>query len=218
MKKLIFMGLLAILIPVASAMAGGSERGRDFDRCDHGSWVFAGDSSPYIVGQWKLNDRFPNSVRPTIAPGPPPITPIVTDDTEFDFQNPTNLTFQIETAFFDEGGTFCGCDRRVLKPNGTVRYTMQQEVNDGLLSSGHCPTQTDGMMKAIVFQKKGKHCCLGNEVLTGLQIHTYISGDLQFRTETGLQKVRINQATMEEIKTIHEQCLDFLEPVVNEGK
>jgi hypothetical protein len=95
---------------------------------------------------------------------------------------------------------------------------MRGEEQTQLLSRTYCPTQTDGMMKAIVFQKKGKHCCLGNEVLTGLQIHTYINGDLQFRTETGLQKVRINQATMEEIKTIHEQCLDFLEPVVNEGK
>jgi len=220
MKKLIFVGLLAILIPVASAMAGGSERGKDFDRCDHGSWVFAGDSSPYVVGQWKLRDSFVDftSIQPTIAPG---TTPIFTDDTEFDFQNPTNLTLQLETAFFDEGGTFCGCDRRVLKPNGTVRYTMRGEEQAKLLSRTYCPsttTQTDGMMKAIVFQKHGKHFCLGDAVLTGLQIHMNVTNSPQFRAETGLIKVRINQATLEEIKTIHEQCLEFLGPVVDEGK
>ena len=214
MKKVIFVGLLAILVPVASAMAGGSERGKDFDRCDHGSWAVAGDSSPYVVGQWKLNDVFPNPSRPTIEPGPPPIIPIVTDNTEFDFQNPTNLTLQLETAFFDEQGTFCGCDRRVLKPNGTVRYTMRGEEQAQLLSRTYCPTQTDGMMKAIVFQARGKHCCHGDEVLTGLQIHTYINSGLQYRTETGLQKVRINNAILKEIKEIHQQCVEFLGPVV----
>ena len=215
MKKVIFVALLVILVPVASAMAWDSGGGKDFDRCDHGQCAIAGNSEPYVVGQWKLRDVFPPSltgIQPKIAEEP---TGIPTDDTEFNFQNPTNLTLQLETAFFDEAGTFCGCDRRVLKPNGTVRYTMLQEEGAKLLSRGLCPTQTDGMMKAIVFQTGENYHCAGDAVLTGLQIHTYTNpiSSLQYRTETGLQKVRINRATQEEIRTIHEQCVNFLGPV-----
>ena len=74
-----------------------------------------GDSGAYLIGQWKLNDRFSDFKPPGFS--------IVTDNTEFVFLNPTNLTLNkgLEYAFFASDGTFCGCDRDTLKPNGRVR-------------------------------------------------------------------------------------------------
>ena len=120
-QMLVLIGLLAMFIPETSAIAA--------------------DASPYVVGQWKLNDALNfNSITPNIMPAPPPAcNPIVTDDTEFDFQNPTNLTLQLEYAFFDPDGKFCGCDQDTLRPNGTVRYTMCGEEQGGQLSRTLCP-------------------------------------------------------------------------------
>src|SRR5262249_54811782 len=51
-----------------------------------------GDSGAYLIGQWKLNDIFSDFK--------PPGSKIVTDNTEFVFLNPTNLTLTLEYAFF----------------------------------------------------------------------------------------------------------------------
>ena len=86
----------SLLIPLASATAQ--------------------DSSPYVVGHWRLNDSFQD-----FMPG----AAITTDNTDFVFLNPTGLTLTLEYAFFAApDGTFCGCDRDTLKPNGRTRYTM----------------------------------------------------------------------------------------------
>jgi hypothetical protein len=93
MRKAVVLGLLATLV--------------------YGGVAAASDSSPYLVGHWKLNDSFSD------FNSPPPA--IATDNTEFVFLNPTSLTLTLEYAFFDSQGTFCGCDRDTLKPNGRVR-------------------------------------------------------------------------------------------------
>jgi len=204
-RMLILIALLAMFIPETS--------------------VIAGDASPYVVGQWKLKDLFAdcdsNTFTPKITPVPPPcFNAIVTNNTEFNFQNPTHLTLQLEYAFFDLDGTFCGCDHDTLKPNGTVRYTMFGEEQGGQLSRILCPTQTSGLMKAIVFEQRGKHICIDDALLTGLQIHIYSvsEGSQEFRTETGLRGIPINHATLEEINEIHKKCVKFLTPTTATGK
>jgi hypothetical protein len=63
----------------------------------------AQDSSPYVVGHWRLNDSFRD-----FKPG----APITTNNTDFIFLNPTGLTLTLEYAFFAApDGTFCGCVR-----------------------------------------------------------------------------------------------------------
>ena len=102
----------------------------------------AQDSSPFVVGHWRLNDSFSD-----FKPGPP----IRTENTDFVFVNPTSLTLTLEYAFFAPDGTFCGCDRDTLQPNGRTRYTMLGEQQANIFSTKLCPTQTDGVLKSIVF-------------------------------------------------------------------
>jgi hypothetical protein len=51
----------------------------------------AQDSSPYLIGHWKLNDEFSDFK--------PPGSTISTGNTEFVFLNPTNLVLALEYAF-----------------------------------------------------------------------------------------------------------------------
>jgi hypothetical protein len=51
----------------------------------------AQDSSPYVVGHWRLNDSFRD-----FKPG----APITTTNTDFVFLNPTGFTLTLEYAFF----------------------------------------------------------------------------------------------------------------------
>lgn len=170
------------------------------------AWVPVGtaaaeDSSPYLIGHWKLNDHFADFTHS----GPP----IVTDDTEFVFLNPTQLTLTLEYAFFDESGTFCGCDRDTLNPNGRTRYTMLAEQQSVLFSRKLCPTQTDGTMKTIVFQKGGQPTFPpGGELLAGYQIDLFKGG----RTESPLLAVPINGMTFSEEQIVHAACVSFLGP------
>jgi hypothetical protein len=163
-----------------------------------------GDSGPYLIGHWKLNDRFSDFK--------PPGSAIVTDNTEFVFLNPTNLTLTLEYAFFatnpDESVTFCGCDVDTLKANGRVRYTMLGELQGGkfLRDSKHCPTQTDGAMKTIVFPVGGAPTNPpGNELEAGYQIDLFRGG----RTEAPLLAVPINHSTFLEEEGIVTLCAPF---------
>jgi hypothetical protein len=173
MKKTIIIPVVLVLLLATSALAA--------------------DTSPYVIGQWKLNDRFDN--RPTT-------------DTEFSFLNPTNLTLHLEYAFFAEDGTFCGCDRDTLAPNGTVRYTMSQEVSGGQFSTDLCPTQTDGVLKSIVFENvTGDTVNTGNALQTGYQIHFLAPTRT---TEADLRGVSINDSTSAEINSLHQLCNSFI--------
>jgi len=180
LAALMVASLLAAFIPLASAMAQ--------------------DSSPYVVGHWRLNDSFQD-----FKPG----APITTDNTDIVFLNPTGLTLTLEYAFFAPDGTFCGCDRDTLKPNGRTRYTMLGEKQAGLFS---CPTQTEGVLKSIVFTSvdNGK-IVVGDALQAGVQIHIFGSAPGQ-RSESNLQGVTINPTTLEEMNNIHKQCVKFLPP------
>ncbi|MEX3786506.1 hypothetical protein [Paraburkholderia sp. BR14374] len=171
----------------------------------YGGLATAADSGPYLVGHWKLNDSF------TDFNSPPP--PIVTDNTEFVFLNPTPLTLTLEYAFFDSQGTFCGCDRDTLKPNGRTRYTMLGELLGGQFSRRLCPgtntanPQTDGVMKTIVFTRaEGDVVDFGDAVEAGYQIDLFGSG----RAESDLKAVLLNPHTQSEITSIHRQCNKFI--------
>jgi hypothetical protein len=171
----------------------------------------AQDSSPYLIGHWKLNDEFSD-----FKPG----SRIPTGNTEFVFLNPTNLVLTLEYAFFgvaaDGTTTFCGCDRDTLLANGRVRYTMLGEKQGGQFSTQLCPTQTDGTMKTIVFPKanSGPTSPPGDELQAGYQIDLFGAE----RTEAPLLAVpifngkAINQAVNEEIKAVHKACVGFLAP------
>ena len=159
------------------------------------------DSSPYVVGHWRLNDSFQD-----FTPG----APITTDNTDFVFLNPTNLTLTLEYAFFAPDGTFCGCDRDTLNPNGRSRYTMLGEQQGGMFSTTLCPAQTEGVLKSIVFTKvvdKSK-IDVGDALQAGVQIHIF--GSTQKRSESNLQGVTVNDATRQEMNQIHQQCVGFI--------
>ena len=161
--------------------------------------AMAQDSSPYVVGHWRLDDSFKD-----LKTGPA----ITTDNTDIVFLNPTGLTLTLEYAFFDPDGTFCGCDRDTLNPNGRTRYTMLGEKQGNLFSTTLCPTQTEGVLKSIVFTSAdqiGK----GDAVQAGVQIHIFGSSPGQ-RSESNLQGVTINGSTLQEMNDIHKQCVKFI--------
>ena len=164
--------------------------------------AIAQDSSPYVVGHWRLNDSFQDFT------GGAPIT---TDNTDFVFLNPTGLTLTLEYAFFAApDGTFCGCDRDTLQPNGRTRYTMLGEKAGGLFSTALCPAQTEGALKSIVFTSAGSSgIVVGDALQAGVQIHIFGSGPGQ-RSESNLQGVTIKATTTAEMNSIHLACARFL--------
>jgi len=161
--------------------------------------VTAQDSSPYVVGHWRLNDSFKD-----FSTGPA----ITTDNTDIVFLNPTSLTLTLEYAFFAPDGTFCGCDRDTLNANGRTRYTMLAEKQSNIFSTKLCPTQTEGVLKSIVFTSADKIGADG-ALQAGVQIHIFGSSPGQ-RSESNLQGVSINPTTVIEMNNIHKQCDNFI--------
>ena len=162
--------------------------------------AIAQNSSPYVVGQWNLQDTF-KDFKGTASP-------INTQNTEFTFLNPTPLTLTLEYAFFAGDGTFCGCDRDTLKPNGRTRYTMIAEQQGGQFSRTLCPTQTDGTMKTIVFELSSS---IGADkaLQAGLEIHVSSDGT---RTESDLDAVPVTPTTVTEMNDLHGLCVKFIGP------
>ena len=179
----------------------------------------AGNLSPYLIGHWKLNDVF-------VASNPNVATPLATQNTEFVFLNPTNLTLTLEYSFFTTNDTtkavtFCGCDRDTLTANGRTRYTMQGELEGGQFSKKLCPTQTDGDLKTIVFTgtDSNGNVIIGDALEAGYQIDVLgpplsssNEGGQPRRTEAGLLAVGLNTSTRAEIQGIHKACVGFLGP------
>lgn len=163
-----------------------------------------GDSSPYLVGHWKLNDVFTESNSKVVST-------IKTDNSEFIFLNPTPLTLTLEYAFFANDGSFCGCDRDTMNPNGRTRYSMAGELAGGQLIP-NCQNQdgtkaTDGVMKTIVFiNEKNGQVNIGDALQAGYQVNIFSGG----RTESDLKAVGLNDSTITEINTIHQQCKKFI--------
>ena len=186
------------------AMAGGNDSKQKGD-----------ESSPYIVGAWKFSTD--NSGSPKV-------------DTEARFINPTKLQLTLEYAFFNMDGTFCGCDRDDFPPNKTTVYTIFQEVNLGPAIPDGPPvfscTDTNGALKTIVFLSQGDDIVLDDASLVGFQTVAFgvdpatdpaaASGiNLQgtVMTEAGMHAISLNEATMREIKKIHEQCVMVNGPI-----
>ena len=162
------------------------------------SLAMAQNASPYVVGQWNLDDKFKDFKHGD---------PIETDNSAFTFQNPTDLTLTLEYAFFASDGTFCGCDRDTLAPNGRTRYTMQAEKEGGQFSRTLCPTQTDGTLKSIVFVSSTS---IGTDdaLQAGLQIH--LGEDSDVRSESDLDAVPVTTTTTREMNHIHTLCNSFI--------
>jgi hypothetical protein len=186
---LMVASLLAGFMPLASAVAQ--------------------DTSPYVVGHWRLNDSFRDFTHGAA---------IKTANTDFVFLNPTDLTLTLEYAFFAApDGTFCGCDRDTLSPNGRTRYTMLGEKQADLFSTKLCPTQTEGVLKSIVFTSvENGNIVVGDALQAGVQIHLFGSSSgaesETNRSESNLQGVTINATTIREMNKIHQQCVRFLGP------
>ena len=177
-RALALIWILACFIPVKSA--------------------FAQDSSPYVVGHWNLGDSFQDFTGGTA---------LTTDNSDFTFLNPTGLTLTLEYAFFAPDGTFCGCDRDTLNPDGRTRYTMLAEKQGGQFSTTLCPTQTEGELKSIVFTGEDKDGIdIGDAEEAGTQIHIFGSN----RSESNLQGVAINRTTTGEMNNIHSLCKKFI--------
>jgi hypothetical protein len=171
-------------------------------------------SSPFLVGSWKFIFN---------SGGPPGV------DTEFRFVNPTAETLNLEYAYFDPDGTFCGCHRAVLPPNATGTYTV---VVDSLTPSPNpnhppaipyqfsCRNQL-GALKAIVFKNNGQQVVLDDATQVGFQTHAFAgvmepTGGLltsDVMTEATMAPVTINASTRRAIQSLHQQCVTVQGPL-----
>ena len=155
------------------------------------TFAMASEASPYMMGEWFLADAFESPAVETV-------------DTVFSFLNPTPLHLVLEYAFFQEDGTFCGCDIDELNPNGLVRYTMSGEKRDGFLACPD-PKATHGPMKSIVLVQKGKWLFIDDALQIGFQTHLFPGG----REEAGMKAIPLTHRTFEEIVQIHNNCKSF---------
>lgn len=181
----------------------------------------AADSSPYLIGDWKLNDVFADFT----AKG---FKPLATQNSAFVFLNPTSLTLTLEYAFFavddhTKNVIFCGCDRDTLKANGRVRYTMQAEVEGGQFSRSLCPTQTEGPMKTLVYTGSASGPITFNDATqAGYQIdvfsrvstkHDHDTDDQGHEAEMStspLLAINLNDHTKAEAQAVHALCNGFI--------
>jgi len=231
------MGLacLSAVVEVACSSAAdrsGSVRANDSvaatitseirDDNERSSKKTSADSSPFITGVWKF-------VRSDAG------TPSV--DTEFRFINPTDLTVTLEYAFFEaDTGAFCGCDRDTLTPNKTTIYTVLGEsINAPQFPTSTIPFQfscqgTSGALKAIVFKNRGERILLDDATQVGFQTHAFGGiqetsdgmGNFNFlvgtvMTESPMVGVAITDSTRDDVRTIHQQCVTILGPLVPDG-
>jgi hypothetical protein len=204
-KLILTAAALICGLAATPAMAGGVRDSKQ--RTD--------ESSPYIVGAWKLE---------TDKSGAPVV------DSEIRFINPTPLTLILEYAFFDLDGHFCGCDRDTFDPNKSTVYTMFQELNIGSPLPGgpavfSCPG-TNGAIKTIVFQVDGNDIVLDDASLVGFQTHVVdvdpdsdpsvaagINLKGKFMTQAEQPAISVNKTTKKEIEAIHAHCVDVNGPV-----
>lgn len=166
------------------------------------------ESSPLVVGAWKLVCK--DSPCPT-----PVVNPIV--DTEFRFINPTPINATLEYAFFENDGTFCGCDRDTFAPNKTTVYTASGERNSSpslMLCKGN-----SGALKSIVFAShEGDEILIRGATQTGFLTHlfgnitTAPDGSTSYANTmavAGMKGIAITHDTLAEIKAIHRACVNF---------
>jgi hypothetical protein len=100
---------------------------------------------------------------------------------------------------------------------------MLGEKQGGQFSTTLCPTQTEGVLKSIVFTGKdgSGNIILGDALQAGVQIHIFgeaaqkrgdatLQSESDLRSESNLQGVTINPTTTREMNAIHKQCVGFI--------
>lgn len=194
------VGCLLMVPPSFTSLAGRDEQnGNGFGNDTNG-----GESSPLIVGAWKLVCN--TSPCPTTVSNP-----VV--DTEFRFINPTKVTATLEYAFFENDGTFCGCDRDTFTPNKTTVYTVSGERASNLMTCNG----NSGALKSIVFVDRDADAFNG-ATQTGFLTHLFGSittaqdGSTSYANtmaEAGMKGITITPQTLAEIKAIHQACVNF---------
>jgi len=207
----LFVGVSLLLVIASASM-------RADDKTKQPQATAGGESSPFIVGAWKLVCSGSISGNPATCPSP-------NVDTEFRFINPTQLTVTLEYAFFENNGTFCGCDRDTLHPNQTTVYTVSGERNNSPNSLMVCQGNS-GALKSMVFSDVGivGGIKFGGATQTGFQTHLFgniqtvadffgSSGTTSFANtmaEAGMKAIEINPVTVSEMNAIHQNCVKFL--------
>jgi hypothetical protein len=131
------------------------------------------------------------------------------------------LTATLEYAFFENDGTFCGCDRDTFTANKTTVYTASGERN----SSPSLMTckGSSGALKSIVFAKhQGNTISIADATQTGFQTHLFgnitTSADgstfyANTMAQAGMKGVAITFQTLIEVNAIHQACENFLGPL-----
>ena len=201
----LLVGITLLMVVISSTSLQADDRSKK-----EGESTTGGESSPFIVGEWKLVCNSAACDSPMV-------------DTEFRFVNPTKLTVTLEYAFFENNGTFCGCDRDTLNPNQTTVYTASAErTNTPPLMS--CQGNS-GALKSIVFiDRVLDQIVIGAATQTGFQTHLFGtittfpdplggSGNTSVATsmaEAGMNAVEINKAALVEMEAIHQSCIKFL--------
>jgi hypothetical protein len=190
-KTLVGICLLVVLIPFSSLTAD--------DESTRGA-----ESSPFTVGAWKLVCNDVACQNPIL-------------DTEFRFINPTPLTLTLEYAFFENDGTFCGCDRDTLAPNKTTVYTASGERNSSP-SLMQCKGNS-GALKSIVFANhEGNKISINGATQTGFQTHLFrnittaadgMTSYADTMGEAGMKGIAITSDTLAEVRAIHQACVNF---------
>ena len=79
-----------------------------------------------------------------------------------------------------------------------------------MFSTTLCPTQTEGVLKSIVFTSiNSGNIIVAGALQAGVQIHIFGTSPGQ-RSESNLQGVTIGTTTLREMNNIHQQCVAFL--------
>ena len=204
-NNFIWAGVFGIcLLMVPTSFTSLTERDEPNNRSGHDTE--GGESSPLIVGAWKLVCN--------ASPCPTPVANLVVD-TEFRFINPTKVNATLEYAFFENDGTFCGCDRDTFPPNKTTVYTASGERNSNLMVCNG----NSGALKSIVFAgHEGDEILINGAMQTGFLTHlfgaisTAQDGSTSYANsmaEAGMKGIAITRDTLAEIKAIHKACVNF---------
>lgn len=127
------------------------------------------------------------------------------------------MTLTLEYAFFEDDGTFCGCDRDNLPPNKTTVYTASGERNSNP-SLMQCKGNS-GALQSIVFASHAEDdITIGGAQQTGFQTHLFggittapdgNTSVARSMAEAGMNAVALTSNTRAEINAIHNACVNF---------
>jgi opacity protein-like surface antigen len=196
MKKLLFLAVISALLMPGVVLA---DFNRDRDE---------GRTTPFLVGEWYLNDTFTtNNNDPNLNnPG----NPSGTVDTQFTFINPTAQVENFAYAFYDADGGFCGCDTDTNKAaNSRTRYNMSGEATGPFTCTG-AALKTEGTLKVVGYltNADGSFRNFEDATIAGHQVHfgvSYNGGSLN-NTESSLTALPLNDDTERDIIKVLTAC------------